>query len=139
MQNGPRGRREREFYERVRGELRAEKAARLRAAEQTAVSEEHSDDDEQASISGRSDDDADSQANLPFSVRNAAMLAAVPRFCEFPWLALSLTPHMLPAVVMVSPITLVLKHHSVLLWWHSVFVLQLLLFEAKKPQRSSTT
>lgn len=104
----------------MRGELRAEKAARLRAAEQTAVSEEHSDDDEQASVSGRSDDDADSQANLPFSVRNAAMLAAVPRFCEFPWLAWLLTPHMLLAVLTVSPTTLVQKHHSVLPRWHGV-------------------
>lgn len=83
VQNGPRGRREREFYERVRAELRAEKAARLRAAAQTAVSEEHSDEDEQASVSGRSDDDADGHANLPFSLRNAAMLATVPRFCKF--------------------------------------------------------
>ena len=83
LQNGPRGRREREFYERVRTELRTEKAARLRAAAQTSVSEDISDEDDQASVSGRSDDDADTQANLPFSVRNAAMLAAVPRFCEF--------------------------------------------------------
>ena len=82
MQNGPRGRREREFYERVRTELRSEKAVRLRAAAQTAVSENVSDEDDQASVSGRSDDDADTQANLPFSVRNAAMLAAVPRFCK---------------------------------------------------------
>ena len=83
MQNGPRGRREREFYEKVRTELFTENAARLRAAAQTAVSEEISDEDDQASVSGRSDDDADTQANLPFSVRNAAMLATVPRFCKF--------------------------------------------------------
>ena len=82
LQNGPRGRREREFYERVRTELCTEKAARLRAAAQTSVSEDISDEDDQASVSGRSDDDADTQANLPFSVRNAAMLAAVPRFCK---------------------------------------------------------
>ena len=81
MQNGPRGRREREFYERVRSELRAEKAARILAA-QTAVSQDASDDDDQASVSGRSDDEADVQAKLPFSVRNAAMLLAVPRFCK---------------------------------------------------------
>ena len=83
MQNGPRGRREREFYEKVRTELRTEKAARLRAAAQTAVSEDISDEDDQASVSGRSDDDAETQAKLPFSVRNAAMLATVPRFCKF--------------------------------------------------------
>ena len=83
MQNGPRGRREREFYEKVRTELRTEKSARLRAAAQTAVSEDISDEDDQASVSGRSDDDADTQAKLPFSVRNAAMLATVPRFCKF--------------------------------------------------------
>lgn len=83
MQNGPRGRREREFYEKVRSELRAEKAACLRAAAQTAVSEDISDEEDQASVSGRSDDDADTQANLPFSVRHAAMLATVPRFCKF--------------------------------------------------------
>ena len=82
MQNGPRGKREREFYERVRAELRLEKAARLRAAAQAAVSEDVSDEDDQASISGRSDDESEAQAKLPFSVRNAAMLAAVPRFCK---------------------------------------------------------
>lgn len=89
MQNGPRGRREREFYEKVRTELRTEKAARLRAAAQTAVSEDISDEDDQASVSGRSDDDADTQANLPFSVRNAAMLSTVPRFCKFSQLGFS--------------------------------------------------
>ena len=82
MQNGPRGRREREFYERVRSELRSEKAARLRAAAQTSVCEDISDEEDQASVSGRSDDDADTQTNLPFSVRHAAMLATVPKFCK---------------------------------------------------------
>lgn len=80
VQNGPRGRREREFYERVRSELRTEKAARLRLGAQASVSEDVSDDDDQASVSGRSDDESDAQTKLPFSVRNAAMLATVPRF-----------------------------------------------------------
>ena len=83
LQNGPRGRREREFYERVRSELRTEKAARLRLAAQASVSEDVSDEDDQASVSGRSDDESDAQTKLPFSVRNAAMLATVPRFCEY--------------------------------------------------------
>jgi len=83
LQNGPRGRREREFYERVRSELRTEKAARLRLAAQASVSEDVSDEDDQASVSGRSDYESDAQTKLPFSVRNAAMLATVPRFCEY--------------------------------------------------------
>ena len=85
LQNGPRGRREREFYERVRSELRAEeRSARVRMAAQSAVSQDASDEDDQASVSGRSDDESESQTKLPFSVRNAAMLLAVPRFCELP-------------------------------------------------------
>lgn len=83
MQNGPRGRRERDFYERVRSELRSENAARLRSAAQASVCEDVSDEEDQASVSGRSDDESDAQAKLPFSVRNAAMLVAVPRFCKF--------------------------------------------------------
>lgn len=83
MQNGPRGRREREFYEKVRSELRSEKAARMRSAAQAAAVSEEASDDEQASISGRSDDESDAQIKLPFSTRNAAMLAAVPSFREF--------------------------------------------------------
>ena len=83
MQNGPRGRREREFYEKVRSELRSEKAARLRLAAQAAAADAAS-DDEQASVSGRSDDESDAQAKLPFSTRNAAMLTAVPRFRKLP-------------------------------------------------------
>ena len=79
LQNGPRGRREREFYEKLRSELRSEKTARLRLAAQAAAADEGS-DDEQASVSGRSDDESQAQANLPFSARNAAMLTAVPRF-----------------------------------------------------------
>ena len=62
--------------------MRTEKAARIRLAAQASVSEDVSDEDDQASISGRSDDEADTQAKLPFSVRNAAMLATVPRFCK---------------------------------------------------------
>lgn len=80
VQNGPRGRRERDFYERVRSELRSENAARLRSAAQASVCEDVSDEEDQASVSGRSDDESDAQAKLPFSVRNAAMLVAVPRF-----------------------------------------------------------
>lgn len=80
MQNGPRGRREREFYEKVRTELKSEKSARLRLAAEAAATDQAS-DDEQASVSGRSDDE-DTQTKLPFSVRNAAMLGAVPRFRE---------------------------------------------------------
>ena len=67
----------------MRSELRTEKAARLRLAAQASVSEDVSDEDDQASVSGRSDDESDAQTKLPFSVRNAAMLATVPRFCEY--------------------------------------------------------
>lgn len=82
MQNGPRGRRERDFYEKVRSELRSEKATRMRVAAQAAAVNEEASDDEQASVSGRSDDESGAQAKLPFSTRNAAMLTAVPSFRE---------------------------------------------------------
>lgn len=87
LQNGPRGRREREFYEKLRAELRSEKTARLRLAAQAAAADEASDDD-QASVSGRSDDESQAQANFPFSTRNAAMLTAVPRFRKFTMLCI---------------------------------------------------
>lgn len=85
LQNGPRGRREREFYEKLRAELRSEKTARLRLAAQAA---DEASDDDQASVSGRSDDESQAQANLPFSTRNAAMLTAVPRFRKFTMLCI---------------------------------------------------
>ena len=107
-QGGPRGRREAEFYEMVAAQLAAERleqtspadselVANGTAADNPLSNNESSasdagvpprlSDGEQASVSGRgaeagSGEDQAGRASLPFSVRNRALLRAVPRFCK---------------------------------------------------------
>ncbi|KAK9811655.1 hypothetical protein WJX72_007711 [[Myrmecia] bisecta] len=80
LQMGPRGDREREFYEHIMSAVRNEQDELMDT--EASHSGNLSDDGSEASVSGRTseDDEEHRQQHLPFSVRNAVLLRSIPRF-----------------------------------------------------------
>ncbi|KAK9822491.1 hypothetical protein WJX81_002556 [Elliptochloris bilobata] len=80
LQGGPRGRREREFYERIQGEVAAEAAERLVSCANGTVGAAAGD----AGVSGSRrkswDGEPDRRQRAPFTARNAMLLRAIPTF-----------------------------------------------------------
>eukprot|EP00891_Asterochloris_glomerata_P004565 jgi/Astpho2/4565/Aster-00147 len=85
VQNGPRGRREREFYELVSRLVALDRTAALDSQQgHQDFGQDCTEEAEETSSSGRSDEESlaahAGNADMPFTVRNAVMLSSIPGF-----------------------------------------------------------